>query len=127
MSRAGTSQSVTGRVRAVQDPVRLGAASYSLLRALSAPSPAIVDDDGANTAERVRLWRAMRVLREFDAPYVRIAAVATLAGTERLIADLVASGHLHAVEGDDADPDWPAYRVARDTGPQLPDVGGAHG
>lgn len=91
------------------------------------PKPPRVARDGrtsprAHTA-RDALWRAMRVLRTFDLPQVRIAAGASHRATEDFINCLQRSGHLRCTRrGHSASGTLSTYLLIRNTGRLTPQV-----
>lgn len=118
MIGAGKPRERAGNVRDVQDPVAFGDAFSTLLRCFKGHPDADAAIVAADDAERGRIWRAIRVLRCFDAPILRLVAVASADGCGRLLVELVAAGVL--IEATSEDGEWPRYSLAIDPGATCP-------
>ncbi len=75
----------------------------------------------AAAPSRQRLWSAARVLRQFDATTLAMAASTTEAAALQYVRLLVTSGHIAQLSGDAPERgSAPAYRIARNSGPKAP-------
>jgi hypothetical protein len=70
---------------------------------------------------RQRIWTAMRVLKTFDAPTLRMAANATESGVATYLNQLQRGGYIRVVErGSSNTGRLSIYRLHRNTGPNCP-------
>lgn len=93
----------------------------------SASKPPIVSAAGKVKARTIpayeRLWRAMRVLKSFDAPQLMLAAATSQSATAGYISRLLHAGYLRAVvRGDQRTGKLSVYRLTRSYGPAAPAV-----
>lgn len=88
-------------------------------------APPTVRADGSvlprNRSQRARLWSAIRVLKRFSLPELKMSAGASRRSTEDLINCLQRAGYLRLVErGNSMAGTWSVYQLAANTGPKTP-------
>lgn len=90
------------------------------------PEPPSVSIQGRATPRkrsgRARIWSAMRVLKTFDVPQLRIAASCTRRSVEDYINCLARAGYVRVVDRGDRAGSWAVYRLVRNTGPKAPGI-----
>ncbi len=78
---------------------------------------------GAPSAARERMWRAMRILRQFHIrDLIQVAEIAGRKAAERFLQDLTRAGYLRVAEHARGC-DGSVYALIRNTGPFAPRVG----
>lgn len=77
----------------------------------------------AAPSQRERLWRAIRILRNFDLPRLMMSSEATRRSAEDFVNVLCRAGYLRiATRGNSMRGIWSIYQLARPAGPLCPSV-----